>query len=60
MEGESLLQLLDAQIAKLVGRPFFTVMLDGDDSTGIHVIFDVGGNHAIDLDLELLPLQVMR
>jgi hypothetical protein len=51
-----LLRLLDPQIAEAIGLSLLAVMLNAHRATGILVILDVCGDHAVDLDLDFLPL----
>lgn len=50
------LELLHAEIAEAVGLSFFSVVLDPDCAGSIRIVVDLGGDHSIDLDLEVIAL----
>lgn len=49
-----LLQLFDAKVAEAIDGTFFAVVLDGDGAAGIEIVFDFGGDDAVDFDFDFV------
>ena len=48
------LELLQVDIAELVDRPFFAVVLDADVATGVGVVLKVGDGDAVELNVDAI------